>query len=597
MTPPSFDVSSTETLFVDWHNVSASFPVDVWMHAGRALRALMQAGDAGQVLSVDHLKTAPYGRAMTRCFTSLCTSVTIVLLASSCELLSPGLNCTRDSDCPDGETCSRGRCQTDEPDEPDEPDDIKDAGSEQTVDAGVDGDAGPGDDGGTIEDGGTSDDAGTIDDDAGPGDGCVLVDDICDVAAGETQRSCDECRFLDFVVSESPISEVTCGIRADGSLWCWGENAGGRLGVGTTAPAADEANRDVPTKVASLSGVRGVAVENIACAVDATGDVSCWGPNRNYDLGIGIDVGPESCSSGACSDHPVPVSGLANIREVRAGTSATCARDGDSNVFCWGANGAGSVGIATTETCGFGFSCARTPIDIGLTADTLSLGFGAGCATRFFDLKEHLLCWGRDDLGDIGIEPPHACGSSIENNCAQTPVEVYTDQASHFVDDHDLGGQGGCLVDGSQVLCWGGGTYNHNGLGTETDAFAPSPVALPASFTPRSVHVGTFGACVAGVESVGAPSVTYCWGLNDHGQLGTGITGPDTCAGEPCSLTPVEVVPPAGVAFTRVQLGSNHACGLGDDGILYCWGADRQGAVGDGPANGGDVLIPTPVAF
>lgn len=594
-----------------------------------------------------------YGRRMTR-RSIRCLAFALALGsagASGCELYASGLNCAQDRECPDGETCSRGRCVLAEDEDLGPDGGAKDAGGGDDDAGSSDGggpaddasadDAGSADDGGSgndagfddagsddaggPDDGGPANDAGFDDagpdpglDDAGSGDpgpdggsgdpgladagsvgGCVALDGTCNPTAGENQQNCEECRFVDFAVSANVIGELTCGIRADSSLWCWGENDNGRLGVGTTAVAADTTHRDVPTKVTGLSNVRRVSIGDIVCAVDSGGIVSCWGPNEDFELGLGNNVGPETCPFDTpCSDHPVRVPALSNILDVQAGSRTTCVRDGTERVFCWGADDFGNIGAVTTDTCGpLDAPCARTPIDIGLTAESLSLGSASACAARFVNLRDRLFCWGRADHGDLGIVPTEICFSANDPDCSSTPVEVYTNQAPRQVDAFDLGGQGGCLIDGSNVFCWGSGSFNHNGTGTQADVFAPTQIALPGGFVPTDVSVGTFGACVLGTVAGGTTTV-LCWGANDHGQLGTGTRGPDDCGGTGCSLTPVEVTPPTGVSFTRVELGNANACGLGDDGLLYCWGADNFGQVGIGSTNGvADVLLPTPVAF
>jgi alpha-tubulin suppressor-like RCC1 family protein len=62
-----------------------------------------------------------------------------------------------------------------------------------------------------------------------------------------------------------------------------------------------------------------------------------------------------------------------------------------------------------------------------------------------------------------------------------------------------------------------------------------------------------------------------CWGYNNDGELGDGTaTGPQTCSGIPCSLTPVVVSGLSGV--TAISAGTNAACALLSGGSVECWG-------------------------
>src|SRR5204863_410486 len=90
-----------------------------------------------------------------------------------------------------------------------------------------------------------------------------------------------------------------------------------------------------------------------------------------------------------------------------------------------------------------------------------------------------------------------------------------------------------------------------------------------------SVSVGYLFAC--GITIAGG---TYCWGINQDGQLGHGATGPAECFGYPCSIIPVSVV--GGLRFGTVSAGSDHACGIAAGGAAYCWGYNNKGEVGDG---------------
>ena len=67
-----------------------------------------------------------------------------------------------------------------------------------------------------------------------------------------------------------------------------------------------------------------------------------------------------------------------------------------------------------------------------------------------------------------------------------------------------------------------------------------------------------------------------CWGLNDQGQLGRPTTGNNAqiagqVIGLPTSFRPISV-----------DAGHNHACAVGADGEVWCWGRNIEGQVGTG---------------
>ncbi|HEV3052957.1 MAG TPA: hypothetical protein VGX50_21800, partial [Longimicrobium sp.] len=127
----------------------------------------------------------------------------------------------------------------------------------------------------------------------------------------------------------------------------------------------------------------------------------------------------------------------------------------------------------------------------------------------------------------------------------------------------------------STVRCWG--LDNSLGqLGNGSRAPSEQPVAIGGPRRYRMVAVSASHACaVTGDQAI------WCWGGNPSGQLGTGSdAGPESCNGTPCSTVPVAVA--GGVAFSGVAVGSGHSCGVDTSGAAWCWGANDHGQLGDG---------------
>jgi alpha-tubulin suppressor-like RCC1 family protein len=73
-----------------------------------------------------------------------------------------------------------------------------------------------------------------------------------------------------------------CGIAGDGTLWCWGSNDEGQLGLGARA------RRRGPPRVGTASDWLAIASgRRHTCAVRANGQLFCWGDNLGGQLGLG----------------------------------------------------------------------------------------------------------------------------------------------------------------------------------------------------------------------------------------------------------------------------------------------------------------------
>jgi alpha-tubulin suppressor-like RCC1 family protein len=331
----------------------------------------------------------------------------------------------------------------------------------------------------------------------------------------------------------------SCARKSDSTLWCWGRNGDGELGNGIGGIADFE--HYSPIQVTSLgTNVLDTSAGGwFTCARKSDSTLWCWGNTSFGQLGNGGTTGQSCGSYCAYKPSPIQVSSLGSfVAGVAAGAQHACARKINGTLWCWGADGAGQLGLGygLDQICPNGtmdgMPCRPSPVQV--TALTNVVDMAAGdyntCASKS---DGTLWCWGRNDYGQVGdgITTGESCHYVM---CKSTPSQL-TSMGLNVL-SFSIGMVHACAVKNDGTLwCWGWNGYGQVGDGTINNA--PIPVQItPLGSNVLEVSAGDFSTCARKSDGT-----LWCWGRNDNGQLGDGTIDGQVCNSFPCKPSPVQV--------------------------------------------------------
>ena len=239
-----------------------------------------------------------------------------------------------------------------------------------------------------------------------------------------------------------------CAVKLDGSAWCWGNNATGQLGDGTTT------TRNTPVAVSGMASgaAQMTAGGTHSCAVKTDGSAWCWGSNANGQLGNGTTTS---------STTPVAVSTMASaVTMISAGFAHTCAVKTDGSAWCWGSNVSGQLGDGTTIS-------STTPmavISMASGVTQLVAGYNHVCVRK----SGAVWCWGWNFNGQLGD------GTNTQRT---SPVAVLG--FDFGVTQIAAGGSQSCAIrTNGSAWCWGSNSNGQLGDGSLTNRTLPVMVTF-----------------------------------------------------------------------------------------------------------------------
>lgn len=352
-----------------------------------------------------------------------------------------------------------------------------------------------------------------------------------------------------------PLDPVTLSVNANGSLlkYQWRRNG---VPLGNGAGVSGATSKNLALVLGSNSGgaydcvvttcdgslnVTSQASRITMMELRNATDLVSWGLNNTYQVGDGTNT---------THVPPYKHTAIGNVLEVEGGSFFTIALRSDGQVFTWGENGKGQLGIGSTTP-----SVRTSP---GTSTMTGAVHVAAGQQFAMAITASGALSgWGDNFRGQIGD------GTTTQRE-APVPINI-----------------GGCVIGVScgfthtialrsdgVVYSWGLNTSSALGRGSANQTYS-TPDVIPG--LTNVVAISASGYTNLALKSDGT---VWAWGNNQFGQLGIGSTATDV-------MTPTRI---NGLPAIRSIAAGNWSCfAVGTDGSCWSWGWDNnQGMLGTG---------------
>jgi len=330
-------------------------------------------------------------------------------------------------------------------------------------------------------------------------------------------------------------------LQRNGEVFAWGQNLAGQLGTGSinTLPVPS------PAKPVGLPPIKAIAAgQTHSLALDTDGDVWAWGKNDFGQVGLG--------TVGGTVTAPTRVSGLSGIQAIAANGNFSLALGQDGRVWAWGQNASGQIGTGSTSTA------EATPRQVNSLPTLRAIAAGHNHALAL-DADGKVWGWGRNDFGQVGTGTAGGLVLAPAMMPTLSGIKAIAAGAAHSL-----------AIDEQFGNVWGWGQNSSGQIGTGATSTTPvlNPTAVSGVFAATRISAGhAFSLVIMG------NGIVKAWGLNASGQLGHGAPGGT-------SGTPVGAVGLQDVI--AIAAGYHHALAVRPGCPVWTWGNNSQGQLGTG---------------
>jgi alpha-tubulin suppressor-like RCC1 family protein len=353
-----------------------------------------------------------------------------------------------------------------------------------------------------------------------------------------------------WVIAAAGRNHSIC-LKTNGSLWSWGSNSNGQLGLGYTN---DSIPVTTPTQIGVTSDWVGVSGTNLSViaggysysiALKTNRTIWSWGYNLNGELGLGDSGSNKNRST------PTQIGTTSDWSIIAAGNYHTIACKTNNTIWSWGKNDSGQLGLSDTNN-------RNTPSQIGNDSNWSAIAAGWDHAIA---LKSNatIWVWGDNWSGQLGL------GNSGTGTDRNTPTAIGTGSDWSNIsagDNHTIG-----IKTNRTIWSWGQNFYGQLGLGyTSMDSVnTPAQIGTNSNwFTIAGGYRANFAIMIDGT--------LWSCGDNFYGQLGL---GDNTTRNSPAQIG-------ADSDWLAIVSKGANAIARRTNGTLWTWGSNDMGRLGLG---------------
>ena len=343
----------------------------------------------------------------------------------------------------------------------------------------------------------------------------------------------------------------TLGMKTDGTIWAWGINSHGQLGIGTSTGV------NIPTQIGTNNDWKSIHAGVLTSfALKNDGTLWAWGNNDDGLFGNGTTVG---------STIPIQIGTEQDWFTISVGRHAVALKN-DGNLQSWGYNPYGGIGNGTTESSNVAVSVACPLPTFNFTPQNIA----AGNNYSVFVCEDGTVkATGNNTSGQLGT------GNNTNTTTAAT-VNGLTDVIAVSSRSEYT------LFLKSDGTVWGSGYNEFGQLGNGTTANTNIPVQIPNLSGIVKIIAGYY-------DSLFLKNDGTVWGCgrNFSGELGNGNALQQN--------TPQQVINVSNVI--DIAGGDGHSMFLQSDGTVKSCGGNQDGALGLGNVGWQARVIPELVAI